>query len=293
MTGGTPARVHTCHFDLGDLKCVVLSDGNVSSPPGNVFANEPAAQVEGALAQRGLPVDVVKTLCPVLYVEAGTHRLLVDLGAGTFWPGAGKLTQNLGAAGIDPADIDTVLLTHAHPGHVGGALDSRGTPVYPNARYTLSKDEWEFWTSEVAFAKASERHIVAARKHLEPIRDRMQLVDGEREIVPGIRLIPAPGHTPGHMAVSLSAGGVSLLHIADTVFHPLHLEHPGWTSIYDVDPKQAAATKHRVLDRAARSQALVIGHHLLPFPGLGYVSRSGYGWRWQPIQDSFDRRSTP
>jgi glyoxylase-like metal-dependent hydrolase (beta-lactamase superfamily II) len=284
MMGGTQDRDPTWHFGLGDFKCVVLSNGSVSSPPGNVFANVPAAQVEEALSQRGFPVDVVTTPCPVLYVEAGTHRLLVDLGAGTLWPNAGKLAQNLRAAGVEPANIEAVILTHAHPGHVGGALDRSGNPVYANARYYISKDEWEFWTSEVAFARATERHVAVARKHLEPIRDRMQLVEDEREIMPGILLIPAPGHTPGHVVVSFSSRGESLLHVADTVFHPLHVEHPEWTSIYDVVPKQAAATKRRILDRAARSQALVMGHHLLPFPGLGHVSHSRSGWQWQPIE---------
>jgi len=284
MTGGMPDRGPICRFALGDLKCLALSDGNVSSPIGNVFANLPAAEIEEALAQLGLPVDVVTTSCPVLYVEAGEHRLLVDLGAGTLWPSAGRLAQNLGVAGVEPADIDTVLLTHAHPGHVGGTLDDNGSLLCPNARYYLSKDEWEFWTAEVAFARAPERHVTIARKRLEPIRDRMQLVEGEREIVPGIRLVPAPGHTPGHMVVSVSSGGASLLHIGDAVFHPLHLEHPDWTSIYDVSPKQAAASKRDILDRAARSKAWVMGHHLLPFPGLGYVPRSESGWQWRPIE---------
>jgi len=284
MTGSPQDRAQIWRFRLGDLKCVALSDGSVSSLLGNVFANVPAAQIEEALAQRGLSVDVVTTLCPILYVEAGTHRLLVDLGAGTLWPGAGKLVQNLRAVGIGSTDIDRVILTHAHPGHVGGALDSSGDPIYANARYYLSKDEWEFWTSEVAFARATERHVTIARKSLEPIRDRMHLVEGEQEIMPGIRLIPAPGHTPGHMVVSFASGDESLLHIADTVFHPLHLEHLDWTSIYDVAPSQAAASKRHVLDRAARSKALVMGHHLLPFPGLGYVARARIGWQWRPIE---------
>ena len=80
------------------------------------------------------------------------------------------------------------------------------------------------------------------------------------------------------------SGSASLLYIADTVFHPLHLEHPDWTSIYDVAPKQAAASKRHILDLAVRSQALVMGHHLLPFPSLGHVASSEDGWQWRPFE---------
>jgi len=270
-------------FRLGRLECLAISDGSVSYPLGHVFANVPAPQIEEALARLNLPVDLVTTPCSVLYAETGRHRLLVDVGAGTLWPSAGRLVQNLRAAGVEPTDIDAVILTHAHPGHIGGVLGSDGMPVYDRARYYIAQDEWEFWTSEVAFAKAPERHVIIARNSLEPIRDRMQLVSGEQEIIPGIRLIPAPGHTPGHAVVSVSSGDASLLYIGDTVFHSLHIEHPEWVPIYDILPGQAAATKSDILGRAAEAKALVMGHHLAPFPGLGYVFKARNGWRWQPI----------
>ena len=271
-------------FKLGDFECVAISDGSVDYPLGNLFANAPKAQIEEALRQHNLPIDYVTTPLTCLYVNTGEHQVLVDMGAGNVAPSTGKLRQNLKAAGIEPAVIDTVVITHAHPGHVGGTLDDEGEPVYANAHYYIWKAEWDFWTSEIAFAKASERHVSIARTNLEPIQDRLHLVDCDGEIAPGIDALPAPGHTPGHMVVSVSSAAERLLYISDTVFHPLHLEHPNWVPIYDIAPEQAAASKRQILNLAAEEKALLMGQHFPPFPSLGYVVKKGAGWQWQPIR---------
>jgi len=273
-----------CCFRLGGLECVCLSDGSMNYPPGHLFAGVPKAQILEVLRGRGLPVDYVTTPCTCLYVNTREHRVLVDMGAGGAAPGMGLLQQSMAAAGIDPVAIDTVVITHAHPAHVAGALNGEGQPVYGHARYYMWSDEWKFWTSEAAFGKASERHVAIARANLEPIRDRLSLLSQEDEIVAGIRALTAPGHTPGHTVVSVESAGERLLYIGDLVMHPLHLEHPGWSPIYDIAPEQAQASKRRILNLAVESQAVVVGHHLSPFPGLGHVVRVGEGWNWQPFE---------
>ena len=271
-------------FKLGDLECVSLSDGSLDYPLKNFFANVPKAQVEEALRQHDLPIDYVTTPYTYLYVDTNEHRVLVDMGAGALGKRTGKLVHSMEAAGIAPADIDTVLITHAHPDHIGGTLDDQGQPVYANAHYHIWKDEWEFWFSELAEAKTSERFVTCARTNLTPLQDQVTLLDRESEVVPGIRAIPAPGQTPGHTIVAVSSGDDQLLYISDTVLHPLHLEHPDWTPIYDILPEKAAASKCRVFDWAAEEKSLVIGQHFPPFPSLGYVVKKGAGWEWQPIE---------
>ena len=129
-------------FKLGDYECVSLCDGSVDYPIKNFFANVPIEQVQEDLRQRNLSVEYVTTPYTYLHVDTGEHRLLVDIGAGDMRPGTGNLVQSMRAAGIAPAEIDRVAITHAHPDHVGGTLDERGQLVFANAHYYISKREW-------------------------------------------------------------------------------------------------------------------------------------------------------
>ena len=219
-------------------------------------------------------------------VNTNEHRVLVDTGAGALTPSTGKLVQNLKVVGIAPEDIDTVVITHAHPDHIGGNTDSKGKLAFPKAKYVMWQDEWDFWTSELAETKLDEHSkdilLGCARKNLPPIQGRLNLVDREIEILPGIEAIAAPGHTPGQMALAVSSEGEQLLCISDAVLHPIHLEQPGWHAIVDLDPKQVEATRRRILKKAAAEKSLVFAFHL-PFPGLGRVSQSADTWQWQPI----------
>jgi glyoxylase-like metal-dependent hydrolase (beta-lactamase superfamily II) len=273
-------------FTLGKFQCVALQDGSTTHLAHNFFSQTPRRLVESALRQRGWPTDHVTTPRGSLYIDTGQHQVLIDIGAGNTLSDAGQLLANMQAAGITPGDIDRVIITHAHPGHIGGAVDKTGQLVFSNARYYLWKGEWDFWTAEAAMSKAPEDHVILARENLEAICDQLHLVDYEAEIVPGVHVVQAPGHTPGHMAVAVTSNDEKLLHIADIALHPLYLEYPGWTSAHDILPAAAAASKRRIFDRVADEGALVFAHHFAPFPNLGHVIKLEEGWRWQPIDSS-------
>jgi glyoxylase-like metal-dependent hydrolase (beta-lactamase superfamily II) len=281
-------------FKVGAFECIVVSDGSFSYPhPAHVFfPNAPQERLEQVLRQHNLdPEQWEHYVSPYtgLVVHAGQQRVLVDTGAGGMAPTTGNLIPNLRAEGIAPEDIDTVILTHGHPDHIGGTIDGEGRPAFPNARYVMGKEGWEFWTTEPDLSQLQAEEYIKqllltfARNNLPPIRDQIDLVDAKVEIVPGIHAVPAPGHTPGHTAVAISSGDEQLLCISDAALHPIHLEQLDWYSVVDLAPEQALASRRRLLDRAAADKALVHAFHF-PFPCLGHVVQKGDAWQWQPIE---------
>jgi glyoxylase-like metal-dependent hydrolase (beta-lactamase superfamily II) len=283
-------------FRVGALRCLALADGRFTYPVRSLFADVAPAELAAALGAGGAPPTQLVTPYTCLLVDTGTHRVLVDTGAGDLarhaaavMPGVdhaatatGLLAANLRAAGVAPADVDTVIVTHAHPDHVGGTLDADGALTFPNARYFVAAAEWDFWFSDAAAGRAAASMVDAARRNLAALRGRVTLVDEDAAIVPGIAAIAAPGHTPGHLALEIASGAERLYHVADAVLTPHHLAHPAWRPVFDLDAAGAARSKGALFDRAAGEGALVFGHHLPPFPGLGRVTRERDGWGWHP-----------
>lgn len=186
------------------------------------------------------------------------RTVLVDTGAGpsglwTSWEPEPEsqegLLPELERRGVEPADVDIVLLTHVHIDHVGWNADDAGRPVFPEARYLLHED---------ALAAARER---ADRPHIERcvlgIEDRLQTVTDGEEIAPGLTVIALPGHDAGH--VGLRVGDEALI-IADASPHPAQLDHPEWTFGFDEDPHGAVETRHTLLEQLG--DEVVFSSHL-------------------------------
>jgi glyoxylase-like metal-dependent hydrolase (beta-lactamase superfamily II) len=273
-------------FSVGDIQCIAINDGTFSYPPDWFFSNVPQEQLESSLRDHNLSLTQVVSPYTCLVIKAGQHKALVDTGADGLAPTTGDLLKHLKAEGITPEEITTVVLTHAHPDHIGGVLDTSGKPAFPNARYVMSKTEWDFWTSTPDLRSTrmddhvKELLVNCALKNLPPLKACTELLEAEKEIVPGVRAIPAPGHTPGHIALVISSAKEQLLHMADTVLHPMHLEHPAWRTIFDLNQDDAATTRRRLLDRAAVDKVSVLAYHF-PFPSLGHVTSTGSAWRWE------------
>jgi glyoxylase-like metal-dependent hydrolase (beta-lactamase superfamily II) len=270
-------------FTLGAFKCMCIMDTTVESEAGRLFANAP----EQALAQacRKHNIQQGRAVFPVvcLVADAGGHRILLDTGCGTSAdPEPGRLLQGLRAQGIDPSDIDWVLLSHWHWDHTGGNIDEERRPAFPKAYYVMWKQEWDWLASASELERVDEAEAARIRHEFLALEDRILLVKRDAEILPGVEAIAAPGHSVGHMAVMLFSEGRRLLCIGDAAAHPIHLEHPDWYMAFDAAPEEALVTRRRLLARSAAEDSLVFGPHF-PFPGIGHVIDRGGYWQWQPM----------
>ncbi len=283
-------------FRIGQIDCTALSDGYLVYAPPTFprpadlrFLNAPKDRLDEMLREDGLDLQEwaeFRSGYTCLLIKTGEHVVLVDTGAGDLGPHTGRLLDSLALDGMSPEDVDSVLITHAHPDHLGGNADDQGRCRFPMAEWIISEREWDFWTGGQAERELPEhgREVIlgCARRNLSVLEEHVRLVRGEEQILPGVAVIPAPGHTPGQSAVRVSSQGDTLYCVSDVVLHPLHVRRPRWVAVVDMLPTQTVATRESLLQRAAAEEALVMGFHF-PFPGLGHLVPRGDGWDWVPL----------
>ena len=271
-------------FEVGKFNCLAINDGGINATAEMLFRNAPEGELEQALQDHGLAPDRLPSLWTCLLVETGEHLVLIDTGENNcLGYGGGQLWPALAAAGVRASDVDTVILTHGHPDHIGGCVDADGRPAFASARHVMWEAEWDYWRSEANLKTVPEMWARTVRRCLPPIAPNMDTINAEEEIVPGIRPVVAPGHTVGHMALEITSGGERLLNIADAALHPIHLAHPEWASALDNDPEQTALTRRSLCQYAAEMGLLVLAFHFMPFPSLGHIVERGDAWGWEPI----------
>ncbi len=250
------------HYTVGDFECTIFSDGTLVT--------------EGSENE-----DVFGLNC--ILIDTGDHKILVDTGCGDeFQSTAGHLVINLEAAGMRCEDIDRIILTHGHVDHAAGSFDSKGKPVFPDARYITSESEWAYWLTPPGSNELHNMFFSSARKNLLPIRDRFDLLEDNAEVLSGIKLLAAPGHTPGNAMVEISSGNNRLLCIGDIIHSQVEFTNPEYLAIFDVTPEQAIETRTRILYEIAEAGTPIFACHF-QFPGLGYITHQEDVFSWQPL----------
>ena len=280
----TMATKSALSFQLGRFECTVIKDGETPIDALVFFSGVDVEELQTAFQEYGLDPEAVSLSLQVLLIDTGEDLVLIDTGLGEpVYADEGRLLESLSTLGIAPEDIDTVIITHGHWDHIGAIADRGGRLNFPNARHVMSRTTWEYWTSEKNLSQMSEQLAKWARENLPPLENRVELVEGNSEILPGITVINAPGHTPGQMAVLAQSGNQNLLYLADAAHNPVQMAYPDIGYAYDMDREKARSTRWAIMEKSMKDRFLVLGCHF-PFPGLGYIEETHGKRVWRGLQ---------
>lgn len=279
-------------FRIGEIEAMIVSDGRLDFPTVQpVWAGKAKPEeVERTLRRAFLPTKSYAVAANVLLLRLGTEVVLVDTGnVPQLGPTTGHLRRNLRAAGVTEAQVTAVVFTHGHPDHLGGTTNADGELVFPNAKLFATRRDFTFWTQAAPDLSKTgltpEFRAVfldAARRNWAAHREKFTLLEPGDTLFGALTVVDAPGHTPGHAALSIGSGADQLLHVGDALPDAyLTMARPEWGTAFDTDPAQTVATRRAMLRQVEPERTRVLGFHM-PFPGLGHVRRQDEGYEWVP-----------
>lgn len=266
---------------IGRFTITALTDGYADMPY-NYFPGRDAAEVEkAAVAQFTARKSGVRFLFNQYLIEDGERRILIDAGAAGSIGQTGELPKALAALGLQRDQIDAVIVTHLHQDHMGGLI-AGGKNNYPNAELYIDRRDVTHWTDPAKRSGAPDYLKTSFDMAGDVVRlyPKLQAIDGEREIVPGVSIVDLTGHTPGHIGVRVEDGGQSLIMVSDMIFPVVHPAATDVFFLFEQDREAAKAMRDRFFPMAAAEGALIAATHM-PFPGLGRVVADRGQMRWQ------------
>ncbi len=285
----TQSEVH--YFNVGAFKCTLVRDFIFKYTVEQFYKDVPKDQLESELGAEQLNLPIPSPFVSLL-IEKDKDAVLVDTGLGVQSEPLmlgdhplklnGSSLKNLEAAGKKAEDITHVVFSHAHPDHAAGNY-SDGELVYKNARFVMHQLEWDYWINKYGKDgnSISPMFEYTIDKQIKPLGNLdLLLTKGEsHELVSGMHLLLAPGHTPGQYCIHLDSNGERFLYISDIWFQPLNVKYPEWKNGFDLDDELSIKTRKKYMDLAYGDQMLVQSFHF-PFPGIGRVDKVGDQMAW-------------
>ena len=285
LSAGTAISVH--RMKLGAFEVTTILDGFIDLPPA-ILQGDPEL-IKRAMEAGGLSAATpMRTAVNCFLVNTGPKLVMIDCGgAKMLGPNAGRMPQALAQLGIDPAQVDEVYVTHMHGDHLHGAVTPEGAKLFPNAVLRIAKADVDYWTSAAVEAAAPENQkgrFIPAKRALAAYGDRLQPFELGAELTPGIRSVPAVGHTPGHSCYLVSSGGARLLLLGDTLHvAPVQFPRPEITVAFDFRQDQARARRQELFEMAVKEDMFIGAVHL-PFPAIGKLrARDAGGFAYDPM----------
>ena len=272
-------------YSVGSIEVTALYDGVWEKPHDPAFIrNASVDETKVALTASGMPTDFVPIPFTPNMLKVGGQVVLIDTGTGgqTGGPKAGLYMKHLAAAGVDPASVNHILISHFHPDHIFGLMTKapENKAVFPNAIVHVPSVEYTFWMDPGIERLPEARRPLARRvQEMFPLfKDKVKPFEGGAELLPGVRSVDAHGHTPGHTVFHVSSASDQLLVLGDVTNIPaLFARNPGWHAAFDQDAAMAETTRRKLLDRAVADKTKVAGYHF-PFPAAGTIVKDGSGY---------------
>ncbi|MET0556145.1 MAG: MBL fold metallo-hydrolase [Vicinamibacteria bacterium] len=275
------SNVHA--FTIGELSAYALRDGVLEFPNDNkIFGlGHTVEETSALLTAHALPTDMLHFSVQPLLVKTADKVLLFDTGAaGSFGPGTGLLPDALKEAGVDPAKITDVFISHLHGDHVGGLIDAQGALAFPNATIHIQKAEWKF-LQEVKEDMAKAMGLGKRDALVAAMKPKVDAFAAGAALVPGtVTAVDVQGHTPGHSAYKVTSGTQSILYVGDSMHHfVISVRKPDWLVNFDGDQATGARSRAKLIADSAASGQRVFSPHF-PFPGIGKFEKKDDGYAW-------------
>lgn len=295
---GSPARAAApsgrgtgvYRYKFGDAEIIQLMDGARTFPmPDKFVVNVSKDEAIKAAAAAYMPEGKVTIPFSPMLVNTGGKLVAIDtgngLGANAASKGAvGQARLNMEAAGIDPKQIDIVIISHFHGDHIGGLKNADGSVAFPNAEIKVPAVEAAFWGDDANASKANgfnKAQFPNVKKMMAGLK--VTHYDADKEVAPGITSIFTPGHTPGHMSFVVASGAKKMLVQSDVSNVPsIFIKHPTWQAIFDNDPALTIETRKKFYDMAVAEKMIVSGYHF-PYPCVGHVEKTSNGYEMVPV----------